>query len=141
MGDGCGHTYNEGMLPGVGRYPWEALESMTMPVTSSGLEYEDTTVGTGASPQKGQKVSVHYTGRLTNGTKFDSSRDRGQPFTFVIGRGEVIAGWDEGVGTMQVGGQRTLTIPPSLAYGARGVPGAIPSGATLVFEVELLEIL
>ena len=112
-----------------------------MPVTSSGLEYEDTTVGTGASPQKGQKVSVHYTGRLTNGTKFDSSRDRGQPFTFVIGRGEVIAGWDEGVGTMQVGGQRTLTIPPSLAYGARGVPGAIPSGATLVFEVELLEIL
>lgn len=112
-----------------------------MPVTSSGLEYEDTTVGTGASPQKGQKVSVHYTGRLTNGTKFDSSRDRGQPFTFVIGRGEVIAGWDEGVATMQVGGQRTLTIPSSLGYGARGVPGVIPSGATLVFDVVLLEIL
>ncbi len=112
-----------------------------MPVTSSGLEYEDTTVGTGASPQKGQKVSVHYTGRLSNGTKFDSSRDRGQPFTFVIGRGQVIAGWDEGVGTMQVGGQRVLTIPSNLAYGARGVPGVIPSGATLVFDVELLEIL
>ena len=111
-----------------------------MPVSGTGLEYEDTVVGTGASPQKGQKVTVHYTGTLTNGTKFDSSRDRGQPFTFTIGRGQVIAGWDEGVASMQVGGRRTLTIPPSLAYGARGVPGVIPSGATLVFDVELLDV-
>jgi FKBP-type peptidyl-prolyl cis-trans isomerase len=111
-----------------------------MPVTSTGLEYEDETVGTGESPRSGQKVTVHYTGTLTNGTKFDSSRDRGTPFSFTIGRGQVIAGWDEGVATMCVGGKRKLTIPSNLAYGARGVPGVIPSGATLVFDVELLEI-
>ena len=111
-----------------------------MPVSGTGLEYEDTAVGTGASPQQGQKVTVHYTGTLTNGTQFDSSRDRGAPFTFTIGRGQVIAGWDEGVGSMRVGGRRILTIPSNLAYGARGVPGVIPPGATLVFDVELLEV-
>ena len=111
-----------------------------MPVTSSGLEYEDTTVGTGASPTAGQRVTVHYTGWLTNGTKFDSSKDRGKPFSFTIGRGEVIAGWDEGVATMKVGGQRKLTIPASLGYGARGAAGVIPPGATLIFDVELLGV-
>jgi FKBP-type peptidyl-prolyl cis-trans isomerase len=111
-----------------------------MPVTASGLEYEDEVVGSGDSPKPGQTVVVHYTGRLTNGTKFDSSRDRGAPFTFPIGRGKVIAGWDEGVATMKVGGRRKLTIPSNLAYGPRGVSGVIPPNATLVFDVELLEL-
>ena len=108
--------------------------------TASGLEYEDTVVGEGPSPQAGQNVTVHYTGRLTDGTKFDSSVDRGQPFTFRIGVGQVIKGWDEGVMTMKVGGKRTLTIPPELGYGARGAGGVIPPNATLIFEVELLDI-
>jgi peptidylprolyl isomerase len=111
-----------------------------MPVTSSGLEFEDEVVGTGASPLTGQKVTVHYTGWLTNGTKFDSSRDRGQPFTFTIGRGQVIAGWDEGVSSMLVGGKRKLTIPATLGYGVHGAGGVIPPGATLIFDVELLAI-
>lgn len=108
--------------------------------TPSGLEYEDTVLGDGANPQSGQTVSVHYTGRLTNGTKFDSSVDRGRPFEFKIGVGQVIKGWDEGVMSMKVGGQRTLTIPPELGYGARGAGGVIPPNATLVFDVELLAI-
>ena len=108
--------------------------------TDSGLEYVDTVVGTGDSPKKGQQVSVHYTGRLTNGQKFDSSVDRGQPFMFTIGIGQVIKGWDEGVMSMQVGGKRTLTIPPELGYGARGAGSVIPPNATLVFDVELLGI-
>lgn len=108
--------------------------------TDSGLEYVDTVVGTGDSPKKGQQVTVHYTGRLTNGQKFDSSVDRGQPFMFTIGIGQVIKGWDEGVMSMQVGGKRTLTIPPQLGYGARGAGSAIPPNATLVFDVELLGI-
>jgi peptidylprolyl isomerase len=111
-----------------------------MPVTVSGLEYEDEVEGSGDSPKPGQTVVVHYTGWLTNGTKFDSSRDRGAPFSFPIGRGKVIAGWDEGVATMKVGGRRKLTIPSNLAYGPRGVSGAIPPNATLVFDVELLEL-
>jgi peptidylprolyl isomerase len=111
-----------------------------MTVTNSGLEYEDTTVGDGVSPQAGQRVTEHYTGWLMNGTKFDSSRDRGNPFTFTLGRGQVIAGWDEGVATMRVGGQRKLTIPANLGYGAYGAAGVIPPNATLVFDVELLEI-
>ena len=108
--------------------------------TESGLRYEDITVGTGPSPQSGQKVTVHYTGTLADGTKFDSSLDRGQPFTFTIGVGQVIKGWDEGVMTMNVGGKRKLVIPPQLGYGARGAGGRIPPNATLVFEVELISV-
>jgi peptidylprolyl isomerase len=111
-----------------------------MITTASGLQYEDLTEGTGASPQTGQKVTVHYVGTLTNGSKFDSSVDRGQPFSFTIGRGQVIKGWDEGVATMQVGGKRNLVIPPHLGYGQRGAGDVIPPNATLVFEVELLGI-
>ncbi|MBX9668651.1 MAG: FKBP-type peptidyl-prolyl cis-trans isomerase [Candidatus Obscuribacterales bacterium] len=106
--------------------------------TPSGLQYEDLAVGAGASPQTGQTVVVHYTGWLTDGTKFDSSVDRGRPFEFSIGRGQVIKGWDEGVATMKIGGKRKLTIPAELGYGSRGAGGLIPPGATLVFEVELL---
>lgn len=108
--------------------------------TPSGLKYVDLEVGAGAMPKQGQTVFVHYTGWLTNGRKFDSSVDRNQPFSFVLGRGEVIKGWDEGVATMRVGGKRKLTIPPGLAYGAKGYPGAIPPNATLIFEVQLLRI-
>jgi FKBP-type peptidyl-prolyl cis-trans isomerase FkpA len=108
--------------------------------TASGLEYEDLTVGEGDVARAGHSVTVHYTGWLTDGKKFDSSKDRGRPFSFDLGAGEVIRGWDEGVQGMQVGGVRRLTIPASLGYGARGAGGAIPPNATLVFEVELLAI-
>ena len=108
--------------------------------TASGLSYDDIKKGTGASPNPGQTAVVHYTGWLTDGKKFDSSRDRGQPFRFRVGQGQVIKGWDEGVATMQVGGVRKLTIPPQLGYGAAGAGGVIPPNATLVFEVELLGV-
>jgi FKBP-type peptidyl-prolyl cis-trans isomerase len=108
--------------------------------TPSGLKYIDLVVGTGASPAPGQIAVVHYTGWLTDGKKFDSSVDRGQPFQFPLGQGRVIRGWDEGVATMKVGGKRKLTIPPDLGYGAHGAGGDIPPNATLVFEVELLAI-
>lgn len=108
--------------------------------TASGLQYIDEVEGTGESPKTGQTVVVHYTGTLENGKKFDSSRDRGQPFSFKIGVGQVIQGWDEGVGTMKVGGRRILIIPPQLGYGNRGAGGVIPPNATLVFDVELLGI-
>lgn len=108
--------------------------------TASGLKYEDVIVGDGPSPQSGQRVQVHYTGTFPDGRKFDSSRDRGQPFSFTIGRGQVIKGWDEGVMTMKVGGRRMLTIPSELGYGASGAGGVIPPNATLVFDVELLGV-
>ena len=108
--------------------------------TSTGLKITDIVVGTGASPQTGQMVTVHYTGTLENGTKFDSSLDRGEPFIFQIGMGRVIKGWDEGVMTMKVGGKRKLVIPPELGYGARGAGRVIPPNATLIFEVELLYV-
>lgn len=117
---------------------------MSMTATPSGLQFEDTRVGDGASPSPGQTCVMHYTGWLwvdgAKGAKFDSSHDRRQPFEFPIGRGRVIKGWDEGVATMQVGGARTLLIPPELGYGARGAGSVIPPGATLLFEVELLSV-
>ena len=105
-----------------------------------GLKFTDDQVGTGTEAQAGKTVSVHYTGWLLDGTKFDSSRDRNQAFSFPLGRGQVIKGWDEGVAGMKVGGKRTLVIPPDLGYGARGAGGVIPPNATLVFDVELLAV-
>jgi FKBP-type peptidyl-prolyl cis-trans isomerase FkpA len=112
--------------------------------TASGLQIIDTKPGTGPSPRAGQTVTVHYTGWLyangAKGSKFDSSVDRGQAFSFPIGQGQVIRGWDEGVASMKVGGKRTLIIPPQLGYGARGAAGVIPPSATLMFDVELLGV-
>lgn len=113
---------------------------MSTSTTPSGLIIEELEVGTGALAQSGQDVLVHYTGWLTDGTKFDSSKDRGQPFAFSLGQGMVIPGWDEGVAGMNVGGRRKLTIPPQLGYGAYGAGGVIPPNATLVFEVDLLDL-
>jgi FKBP-type peptidyl-prolyl cis-trans isomerase len=104
------------------------------------LKIEDVVVGTGDEAKKGKTVSVHYTGWLTDGKKFDSSKDRGQPFSFPVGAGHVIRGWDDGVAGMKVGGKRKLTIPPDLGYGPRGAGGVIPPNATLIFEVELLGV-
>jgi FKBP-type peptidyl-prolyl cis-trans isomerase FkpA len=122
----------------------DTMSTTTLP---SGLQYDDTTPGTGAEAQPGQRVRVHYTGWLhdptaanSRGKKFDSSKDRGQPFSFNLGEGEVIRGWDEGVAGMKVGGTRVLTIPAELGYGARGAGGVIPPNATLVFEVDLLGV-
>jgi FKBP-type peptidyl-prolyl cis-trans isomerase FkpA len=108
--------------------------------TASGLEYWDIKAGTGDTAVKGQQVRVHYTGWLTDGKKFDSSVDRGEPFVFPLGAGRVIKGWDEGVAGMKIGGKRQLRIPPELGYGARGAGGAIPPNATLIFDVELLAV-
>jgi FKBP-type peptidyl-prolyl cis-trans isomerase FkpA len=121
---------------------WKPLMSIT--TTATGLQYEDTTVGTGAEAKRGQLVTVHYTGWLynnaTQGGKFDSSKDRRDPFQFSLGGGQVIRGWDEGVQGMKVGGTRRLIIPADLGYGARGAGGVIPPNATLLFEVELLAV-
>ena len=111
-----------------------------MPTTASGLTYQYLAVGEGEEAVKGMQVTVHYTGWLTDGTKFDSSKDRDEPFDFPLGAGHVIKGWDEGVAGMKVGGTRKLTIPPSLGYGSRGAGGVIPPNATLVFDVELLGV-
>lgn len=134
----------------AGKIRWQAVSWVSVSIkasvlgakamtTQSGLRYEDIVVGTGPSPQSGQEVTVHYTGTLEDGTKFDSSFDHGQPFKFKIGVGGVIKGWDEGVMTMKVGGKRKLVIPPQLGYGARRM-GPIPPNSTLVFEVELLDV-
>ena len=104
------------------------------------LQIEDLEVGTGAEATPGQMVSVHYTGWLTSGEKFDSSLDRGKPFAFALGGGQVIKGWDQGVAGMKIGGKRKLTIPPDLGYGARGAGGVIPPNATLIFEAELVDV-
>jgi peptidylprolyl isomerase len=111
-----------------------------MVITASGLQYQDLVVGSGPEAKSGNTVSVHYTGWLADGTKFDSSLDRGTPFEFTLGAGQVIKGWDEGVVGMKVGGKRQLIIPPQLAYGSSGVGSTIPPNATLTFEVQLLEI-
>ena len=112
-------------------------ESVT---TATGLIYVVQVIGNGAAPTAGKQVTVHYTGTLTDGTKFDSSIDRGEPLSFIIGVGQVIKGWDEGIMLMRVGGQRTLTIPPQLAYGDQEILGVIPAGSTLIFDVELLAV-
>jgi FKBP-type peptidyl-prolyl cis-trans isomerase len=116
------------------------VDSTALTKTASGLQYQDVVTGTGPTAATGQVAVVHYTGWLTDGTKFDSSRDRGQPFSFPLGGGQVIAGWDEGVAGMKVGGRRKLVIPPDLGYGPMGSPPVIPAAATLVFDVELLEL-
>lgn len=122
--------------------PGGPLDLSNAPVvtTASGLQYQDEVVGTGAEAVPGATVSVHYTGWLADGTKFDSSVDRGTPFEFLLGTGSVIRGWDEGVAGMRVGGVRILTIPSDLGYGPDGAPPRIPGGATLVFQVELLDV-
>ncbi|MCU7906948.1 MAG: FKBP-type peptidyl-prolyl cis-trans isomerase [Candidatus Thiodiazotropha sp. (ex Epidulcina cf. delphinae)] len=113
---------------------------MSEKITDSGLQYEDLSEGSGSLATAGQRVTVHYTGWLKDGDKFDSSLDRNQPFDFTLGKGMVIRGWDEGVAGMKVGGKRRLTIPPQLGYGSRGAGGVIPPNATLVFDVELLGV-
>jgi peptidylprolyl isomerase len=125
--------------PGAPSAPTEVDEADYV-TTDTGLKYYDLEVGDGPTPEAGQGVAVHYTGWLVDGTKFDSSLDRGQSFVFVLGDGQVIAGWDEGVASMKVGGKRQLVIPPELGYGARGAGGVIPPDATLIFEVELLAV-
>ncbi len=115
-------------------------QKAAMVTTASGLQYQDIVGGTGPSPQKGQIVTVHYTGTLADGKKFDGSRDSGQPLSTPIGIGRVIKGWDEGILTMKVGGRRKFTIPPSLGYGAEGYPGFIPPNAILTFDIELIAI-
>jgi peptidylprolyl isomerase len=128
------------ILSGCGMFNQNSAGSGNLITTESGLQYEDLVKGTGASPQNGQNVVVHYTGKLDDGSVFDSSLSRNQPFVFTLGVGQVIKGWDEGIASMQVGGKRRLVIPPKLGYGSQGAGGVIPPNATLDFEVELLGI-
>lgn len=133
----CGGSDGSGGAAAGGDFK---VDSAALTKTASGLQYQDVSVGNGAEARDGQVAVVHYTGWLTDGTKFDSSRDRGQPFSFPIGAGQVIPGWDEGVAGMKVGGRRKLLIPANLGYGDTGAPPVIPPGATLVFDVELLDL-
>ena len=136
--------YTDTFVRRLGRWRVVASQDTKMPpqqiTTPSGLKYIDLVIGTGESPKTGQMVTVHYTGTLENGSKVDSSLDRGQPLTFPIGMSRVIKGWDEGVMTMKIGGKRKLIIPPDLAYGARGRPPVVPPSSTLIFEIELLGV-
>jgi hypothetical protein len=136
---GCGKSENSS-APSSGNPSAPAKVNGQPTTTASGLQYWDNVVGTGATATPGSMVRVHYSGFLTTGAKFDSSRDRGEPFSFPLGAGQVIKGWDEGVAGMKVGGQRQLRIPPNLGYGAAGAGGAIPPNATLIFDVELLGV-
>jgi FKBP-type peptidyl-prolyl cis-trans isomerase len=137
----CGDKADRGgdRKPG-GFSPSLSVDTTAMTKTPSGLRYQDLAPGDGAEAKAGKNVSVHYTGWLPNGEEFDSSRDGNRPFGFTLGAGQVIAGWDEGVAGMKVGGRRKLVIPPDLGYGTAGAPPDIPPGATLVFDVELLEV-
>ena len=135
----CGTSREKGRAPG-GFAADLGVDTTKMTRMPSGLRYQDVTQGQGAEAVAGRAVTVHYTGWLPDGKKFDSSRDHGQPFTFTLGAGQVIAGWDQGVEGMRVGGRRKLVLPPDLGYGAAGAPPDIPPGATLVFDVEVLEV-
>ena len=128
----CGNSSTEADGP-----PGETAEGT---VTESGLRYIEVEAGEGIQPKTGHIVAVHYTGRLENGTEFDSSHKRGEPYTFALGHGKVIAGWDEGVALMRQGGKARLVIPPHLGYGQRGAGGVIPPNATLIFDLELVEV-
>jgi FKBP-type peptidyl-prolyl cis-trans isomerase len=136
---GCGGN-NKSEAPSTSSTSSPMKVSGQPTTTASGLQYWDIVVGTGATAAPGNSVKVHYSGFLTTGAKFDSSRDRGEPFSFPLGAGQVIKGWDEGVAGMKVGGPRQLRIPPELGYGAAGAGGTIPPNATLIFDVELLEV-
>jgi FKBP-type peptidyl-prolyl cis-trans isomerase len=136
----CGDRSGGDAVQAAGFSAALGVDTAAMTRTPTGLRYQSLTQGQGEEATAGKTVSVHYTGWLPNGEKFDSSRDRNQPFEFTLGAGQVIAGWDEGVAGMKVGGRRKLVIPPDLAYGTAGAPPDIPPGATLVFDVELLDV-
>jgi FKBP-type peptidyl-prolyl cis-trans isomerase FkpA len=137
---GCGGQTDDRPAATAGFHASLGVDTAAMTRTPSGLRYQDLASGEGEEAAAGKAVSVHYTGWLPNGEKFDSSRDRNEPFGFKLGAGQVIAGWDEGVAGMKVGGRRKLVIPPDLGYGTAGAPPDIPPGATLVFDVELLDV-